>query len=125
MNKKQFQRYLERDKGCVHCGDVETAVPHHRANRGMGGSKTRDVPSNIVSMCAEFNGIMESDSESAELARRMGWKLYSWQSPSISPVYIQKLSGWFYLDDEFNLKSAKITEDYEHRDRYSKALQER
>ena len=43
MNKKRFQKYLDRDGGCVHCGDVETAVPHHRLNRGMGGSKERDV----------------------------------------------------------------------------------
>jgi hypothetical protein len=48
MTKKEFQKYLDRDGGCVHCGDTETAVPNHRANRGMGGSRERDVPSNVI-----------------------------------------------------------------------------
>lgn len=102
MTPKQFQRYLERDKGCVHCGDIETAVPHHRANRGMGGSKARDVPSNIIAMCAYFNGVMESDANSAALARRNGWKLASWESPDEVPVYNSVKRGWYLHDDSYN-----------------------
>lgn len=107
MTRKQFQRYLDRDKGCVHCGDVETAVPHHRANRGMGGSKVRDVPSNIIAICAHFNGLMESDSVSAAYAKRKGWKLESWESPAETPVYNSNLRAWVLIDDSYKAQIVK------------------
>lgn len=103
MNAKQFQRYLARDGGCVHCGEVEAVAPHHRANRGMGGSKARDVPSNVIVMCSAMNTAMESDSKSAEMARRYGWKLRSYDDPAEVPVYYQTLSAWVRLDDQYNL----------------------
>lgn len=94
MNKKQFQKYLDRDGGCVHCGDVETAVPHHRLNRGMGGSKERDVPSNIISLCSIMNGLIESESEAAEMARDYGWKLRSHQNPLTTNYYNSVKGEW-------------------------------
>lgn len=103
MNGKQFQKYLDRDGGCVHCGDTETAVPHHRANRGMGGSKLRDVPSNIVSMCALVNGLMEADAYTAELARTYGWKVSTNTDSASVPVWYPNLGRWFFLDDDFGL----------------------
>jgi hypothetical protein len=72
VNSKQFARYLERDQGCVHCGTYVAAVPHHRQNRGMGGSKKRDNPANILVLCAEVNGLLESDATWAVRARHMG-----------------------------------------------------
>lgn len=103
MNAKQFQRYLDRDKGCVHCGDVETAVPHHRINRGMGGSKSRDVPSNIIAMCSYMNGQMESNSISAGYAKRKGWKLESWEKPDETPLYNANLGEWVMLNDSYGI----------------------
>lgn len=103
MNAKAFRKFLDRDGGCVHCGDVETAVPHHRANRGMGGSKLRDVPSNIVSMCALINGLMESDAYTAELSRTYGWKVSTATDASLVPVWYPNLGRWFFLDDDFGL----------------------
>ena len=74
MNKKQFQRFLDRDKGCWHCGSTgEDLVPQHRSNRGMGGSHKKDKPSNIVVLCSEFNERIEADRYSAKIARNMGW----------------------------------------------------
>lgn len=102
MTPKQFQKYLDRDKGCVHCGDTETAVPHHRANRGMGGSKLRDVPSNIVSMCSYMNGLMESNAVVALQAKRMGWKLESWEDPKKVPAFNITTRMWYTLDDNYN-----------------------
>lgn len=103
MNGKQFRKYLDRDGGCVHCGDPATSVPHHRKNRGMGGSKLRDVPSNIVAICALLNGEMESNPHAATAARANGWKLESWQDPATTPVWYPTKGGWFVLGDDFTL----------------------
>lgn len=102
MTRKQFQRYLDRDGGCVHCGDTETAVPNHRANRGMGGSRERDVPSNVVVLCANLNGLIESDQVWADVALSNGWKLRSGQNPVDSPYYDLRVGRWYYVDNLFN-----------------------
>lgn len=103
MNAKQFQRYLVRDQGCVHCGETESVAPHHRANRGMGGSKARDVPSNVIVMCSMMNTAMESNAKTAEMARDYGWKLRSFEDPAEVPVFYQTLGVWVLLDDQYNL----------------------
>jgi len=95
MTPKQFQKFLDRDGGCWHCGDAETAVPHHRVNRGMGGSKARDEASNVIVMCSKINGLMESDPIVAQMAREFGWKLESWQIPATVPVYNAVSNKWF------------------------------
>lgn len=104
MTPKQFQKFLDRDGGCLHCGEREAVAPNHRANRGMGGSKLRDVPSNVVVLCSVFNGQIESDSKAAQEARKYGWKLSSWQDPKEAPVYDTQTNSWFVLGDDFNRK---------------------
>lgn len=100
MNKKEFDKYLARDGGCVHCGSInDTLIPHHRANRGMGGSKAKDVPSNIVVLCAKANNDLESSSGFATLGRHFGWKLVAGQVPSQTPIFIG--SQWWLLNDKF------------------------
>jgi hypothetical protein len=99
MTPKQFQKFLDRDGGCLHCGRFPEAVPHHRANRGMGGSKQRDVPSNIIVLCSIVNGQLESDPIAARRAKIWGWKLESWQDPREVPVYDPRSGFWFKLDD--------------------------
>jgi hypothetical protein len=101
MNAKQFARFLERDGGCLHCGDVETAIPQHRVNRGMGGSKKRDHPANIIVLCSLVNGLIESDAEWATKALTFGWKLSPWDDPTFVPVYEAMWGQWWLLDDEF------------------------
>jgi hypothetical protein len=103
MKQITFNRYLSRDWGCLHCSDLETAVPHHRLNRGMGGSKERDRPSNIITLCSFYNGLIESDSFAAERAREMGWKLRNGQNPATIPVWVPRVSSWVLLDDGFNM----------------------
>ncbi len=100
MTKKQFQKFLDRDGGCVHCGATEAVAPNHRSNRGMGGSKVRDVPSNVVVLCSVLNGLIESDSAYADVARENGWKLETWQNPEESPYY-DLMSGRWWLPDNF------------------------
>ena len=106
MNGKEFAKFLNRDGGCWHCGvDDETLIPHHRLNRGMGGSKVRDVPSNVIVICSAFNTVMESDPVAASLARSYGWKLRAGDDPLLVPVFGP--GGWFFLDNKFN-KTPKL-----------------
>jgi hypothetical protein len=103
MKPNEFKKFQARDPYCIHCGiGVPYLVPHHRANRGMGGSKLRDNPSNILLVCALLNGAMEQQSQVAEDARRYGWKLESWQDPAIVPVY-DAMTGFTYrLKDDYS-----------------------
>lgn len=102
MNPKQFQKYLDRDEYCLHCGETEAIAPHHRANRGMGGSKARDVPSNIIVICSKFNGSMEANHYDSATGRVNGWKLSAWHDPKSEPVFDAVKGEWFLLDDNFN-----------------------
>lgn len=100
MNSKTFAKLLVRDVSCVHCGSLDaTLIPHHRANRGMGGSKERDTPSNILLLCAEANTRLESDWRFASFGRKMGWKVSTFGDPKLQPVYHAGLDQWRVLDD--------------------------
>jgi hypothetical protein len=101
MKAKEFEKFLYRDFGCIHCGDVEAVSPHHRLNRGMGGSKLRDNPANIIVLCSSLNSVLESDPKSAERARNLGWKLRSGQDSREVAVYYPKYRSWYRLDDEY------------------------
>lgn len=103
MNKADRERVLRRDYAtCYHCGSSGAEVIiHHRKNRGM-GSKNASASqlSNYLSICSEFNGLMESDSESASYARAMGWKLSQYQSPEFEPVYEASSGSWWILEND-------------------------
>lgn len=104
MNARQFAKYLARDLHCV-CGCMgreDTYVPQHRANRGMGGSKLLDRPANVIVMCSELNGLIESNADLAVLARAFGWKLERWQVPEEVPIYDRATGQWWLLDNEYN-----------------------
>lgn len=104
MKPKDFARLMARDGGCLHCGLTEAVSPNHRANRGMGGSKVRDVPSNLVVLCSWLNGVIESDAQWAAVARSYGWKLNTWQNPLEVPVYDARNREWLLLDDHYGAK---------------------
>ena len=100
MNKKEFDKYLARDQGCWHCGTTgDDLIPHHRQNRGMGGSSVRNVPSNIITLCAEANGLLESNAAFAELGRKFGWKLRNHETPAEVPIFGH--GGWWLLTNDF------------------------
>lgn len=104
MNRRHFAKYLARDLHCV-CGCMgreDTYVPQHRAGRGMGGSKLLDRPSNIIVMCADLNGLIESQADLAQQARAYGWKLHRWQIPEETPIYDRATGEWFLLDNDFH-----------------------
>jgi hypothetical protein len=101
MNKKQFEKYLERDRGCWHCGSTgDDLIPHHRLNRGMGSKNhLANQPSNIIALCAEANSLLESNAAFARLGRKLGWKLRNYENPP--EVAIFGHGGWWLLNDDF------------------------
>lgn len=103
MNGRQFAKYLARDLHCV-CGCMgreDTYVPQHRANRGMGGSKLLDRPSNVIVMCSGLNILIEQNADLAEQAKGYGWKLERWQVPEEVPIYDRATGEWYLLDNEY------------------------
>jgi hypothetical protein len=116
MTPKQFSKYLERDQGrCYHCGETEALSPNHRANRGIGGSKKRDHPANIVVLCSLVNGLIESDVGWLTLARKYGWKLSSWDDPFWVPVFDAVSGEWWLLDDQWG--RTRFSRDHDPEDR--------
>lgn len=100
MKPNEFAKYLARDVRCPHCGrEDDTLVIQHRANRGMGGSKRRNSPANLLVMCSEINGLIESDATWAATAKRFGWKLEQWEDPEVAPVYDVTFGLWSLLDN--------------------------
>ena len=107
MNQRQFQKFLDRDVHCPHCGTTDdTLVPQHRANRGHGGFKAGNQPSNIMVMCAQINGDIESNADWASLAREYGWKLRRHEDPSKTPFFDMAHGGWFLLDNNYGKERA-------------------
>lgn len=68
----------------------------------MGGSKLLDRPSNLMVLCSEMNGLIESNDFMATLAKHYGWKLERWQKPEETPIFDSRLWKWFLLDNDFN-----------------------
>lgn len=76
-------------------------MPHHRANRGMGGSKVLDSLQNVILVCSLYNGAMESDANVASQARDNGHKLSKFMSP-VAPVFDAWARKWYVLDEKGN-----------------------
>jgi hypothetical protein len=105
MRKNEFELFLQRDNyRCYHCGrSDDTLVPQHRLGRGMGGKNSKaNKLSNIITLCSFANGLIESDADFADEARRSGWKLSSFQDPTAVSVYDFFSSSWFLLDNAGN-----------------------
>lgn len=101
MNKKEFDKLVVRDSYCLHCGETVAVSPNHRANRGMGGSKERDVPSNLMILCSQMNSAIESNLNASVIARAYGWKLNSWADPKKEPIFDAIAGVWYLLDDNY------------------------
>jgi len=113
VNKKEFDKFLKRDGHCLHCGATDdTLIPQHRRNRGMGGSKSRSKPSNVIVLCSYFNGLIESHSEASVTAQRYGWKLRPGQKPETTPVYDSWSGEWYLLDDNYTRIIEKTPQSY-------------
>ncbi len=93
-----LRRAVEAHPYCPHCGATNGLQTHHRANRGMGGSKAMDRFDNYLRVCAALNYAMESDAAVAAEARDMGWKLGKWDGFD-SPYFDRVAMRWFYLTE--------------------------
>lgn len=103
MTPREFQLFVDRDGGrCMHCGTDWGLVPQHRLGRGMGGSKERERPSNVITFCGKFNGLIESDPQLADIARAYGWKLRAGDEPLMAAVFDYAAQSWFFLDDDYH-----------------------
>lgn len=100
ITDKIRRQVFERDDwACAACGTNQGLTVHHRANRGLGGSKKMDMLSNLLTLCAHHNGLLESDPKFAEIGRHHGWKISKWESPEARPVlYPDGL--FYYLKDD-------------------------
>jgi hypothetical protein len=102
VNHREFRRYLDRDRHCLHCGRVDdTLVPQHRANRGMGGRPSLDRPANVIVLCSLMNGLIESDARLAQIANEWGWKISTHEDPADVPVFDAVAGSWWLLGDDF------------------------
>lgn len=97
--KKVVKLVQARDEYCLHCGQKEDLVPHHRINRGMGGSKLLDTPDNLMMVCGRYNGDMESVIRVQSSARGWGHKLSVWQSTEM-PVFDCVAFRWWFLHSD-------------------------
>lgn len=102
LTKKQWQRLLDRDGYCLHCGETERLSPQHRRNRGMGGSADAETnsSSNLMVICSFENWRIEASNSAAENARKAGWKLRPWES-TMTPVQDRTTGQWWVLLDDF------------------------
>jgi len=86
--------------------------PHHRANRGHGGSPVSDRPSNVLSLCSLCNGLIESDAVEASRARILGIKIsrFDAEIAHLVPVkmFVESTREWVLLDDNYG---ATLTQD--------------
>jgi hypothetical protein len=101
VKNSDLSKLRNRDHWCWHCGREDTLVPHHRANRGMGGSRALDTLQNVILVCAEYNGLMESNAVVADSARDLGHKIGKFASPS-APVFDNFGGKWYFLDTKGN-----------------------
>lgn len=99
-----------RDPYCWHCGETNDLVPHHRRNKGMGGSKLGDTFDNLIMVCALYNGAMESDANTARDARAWGRKIASWDSTD-RPVFDTVAWAWYVVDSEGGKREINV-KDY-------------
>lgn len=108
MNAKTLKLLRERDGDqCWHCGTTENLTVQHRANRGMGGSKKRDNPANLILLCWFVNFEMEASSKKAEEAKRYGWKLLQTDNPAEVAAFHYPSGEWICLDDSWGLTVVK------------------
>jgi hypothetical protein len=100
MKPAVLRQLRARDQHCWHCGVEEDLVPHHRKNRQAGGSKSRENDiTNLMLICALWNGQMESSADDAQKARDWGHKLRSWQD-TFNPVFDNVTGRWYRLTQE-------------------------
>lgn len=94
--------YQRDGQSCAACGRRTQLTIQHRRNRQMGGSRERNNPANLLTLCHFHNDALESDPEFATLGRARGWKLEEGDDPTTSPVFYSWAGQWRMLDDDYH-----------------------
>lgn len=89
--------------GCLGEGNV----PHHRANRGSGGSKVLDHPANLVLVCSLCNGTAEDAGSMLRLdlierglrVEKMATNAQTLERVKRTPVTCLEGESWFLIDE--------------------------
>lgn len=89
--------------GCLGEGNV----PHHRANRGSGGSKVLDHPANLVLVCSLCNGAAEDAGSLLRLdlierglrVEKMATNAQTLERVKQTPVTCLEGESWFLIDE--------------------------
>lgn len=68
------------------CPNPDTLVPHHRANRGMGGRPSLDRIDNLLLVCSDINEAMEAWPAVISEALQRGIKVSAHVQPDDIPV---------------------------------------
>lgn len=110
MKKSLLNGLRDRDSHCWHCGSDIDLVPHHRKNRGMGGRRSLDTIANLILVCSQWNGLMESDWEAAKTARVWKHKLRDTDHFS-EPVFDRTVGLWFELGSDGTKKEISNATD--------------
>lgn len=86
---------------CVICGIPSTEV-HHRAGRGMGGSKAANRVGACMCVCRRHNWLMESDADFMRDAYQRGWKVrrHGVRIAEDVAVWYPLEGAWFLLGDD-------------------------
>jgi len=90
---------------CWHCGTTETLTVQHRANRGHGGRRSADRPSNALLLCWAFNSLIESDADAAQIARANGWKISTHSDPAKVEAFDVTTGQNYLLADDFTRRA--------------------
>lgn len=94
------------------CPNPDTLVPHHRANRGMGGRPSLDRIENLLLVCSHINGRMEDDTAILIEAMERGIKLPGYVDPADIPVtYGSGQSYWLRGDGTRAATAARVFPD--------------
>ena len=115
--KLKPERIFARDGWtCFLCG-LElrdgSLIPHHRANRGNGGFKAADKPSNVLSLCSFCNGVIESDATQATQARNWGVKVSKFDTGRTHEIPVfSRSDGWLLLDDSYGVSFTEPPNTY-------------
>ena len=78
--------------------DCPELVPQHRQG-GMGGSRRKHRLSNVVWLESLLNGLIESDPEWQDEAKRRGMKVSQYENPEEVPVLFSDGRWWLLSDD--------------------------
>jgi hypothetical protein len=77
----------------------------------MGSKNSKaNQPSNIIVLCSDANGRLESSAKFAELGRKAGWKLRNHETPTEVPIFGH--GGWWLLNDDFTKDLLETQPEY-------------